>query len=111
VNRPPISRAPAHGAIQLTSADADAIFVVATGQIVQLTLSDRGVQWGPVTVTPAGPLVAAPAPAPSPQGRLAVWVAAKPGTAKVTSVATAYCPAGTACPMWARLFAVTLVIS
>lgn len=107
----PTSRPPSQGMILLTSADANRTFAVARGQMVQLTLSDEGNQWGLVQVDPSGLLLANPAPAPPAHGQLVIWTAASPGTVKVTAVATAYCAAGTACPMYARLFELTLVIS
>jgi len=97
--------------VQLTSADANRTFVVSRGQTVQLTLSNDGNQWGAVQDTPPGLLLPNPAPAPPPHGRLVIWTAHSPGTVKVTAVATAYCADGTPCPMYARLFEVTLVIT
>jgi hypothetical protein len=50
-------------------------------------------------------------PAPPPHSQLVKWTARSRGAVNVTAVATAYCAAGTACPMFARLFQVTLEIS
>ncbi len=107
----PITRPPDHGVIQLTSADATGTFAVARGQSVQLTLSDQETQWGPVTEDPTGLLRGDPAPPPPPHGQLVLWTATSAGTVKLRAVGTAYCAAGSACPMYARLFDVTLVIS
>ena len=107
----PITRPPDHGVIQLTSADATGTFAVARGQSVQLTLSDQETQWGPVTEDPTGLLRGDPAPPPPPHGQLVLWTATGAGTVKLRAVGTAYCAAGSACPMYARLFDVTLVIS
>jgi hypothetical protein len=97
--------------IQLTSADANRTFVVSRGQTVQLTLFDEGNKWGPVQEDPTGLLLANPGPAPPPHGQLVIWTAHSPGTVKITAVATAYCADGAICPMYARLFELTLVIS
>jgi hypothetical protein len=107
----PITRPPVQGVIQLTSADANGTFAVARGQSVQLTLSDEAMQWGPVNVEPTGLLRSEPAAPPPAHGQLVLWTATSSGTVKLSSVGTAYCAAGTACPMFARLFDVTLVIS
>jgi hypothetical protein len=106
-----VTRPPVQGVIQLTSADANGTFAVARGQSVQLTLSDQAMQWGPVTVDPTGLLRSDPASPPPAHGQLGLWTATGAGTVKLSAVGTAYCAAGTACPMFARLFDVILVIS
>jgi hypothetical protein len=106
-----ITRPPVQGVVQLTSADANGTFAVARGQSVQLTLSDQAMQWSPVTVDPTGLLRSDPAPPPPAHGQLMLWTATGAGTVKLSAVGTAYCAAGTACPMFARLFDVILVIS
>ena len=99
------------GAIQLTAADDGGTFLVKVGQSVELSLSTDGLQWSPVHDNPPGLLAAEPAPAPPPHGQLVKWTARRAGAVNVTAVGTAYCAAGTACPMFARLFQVTLDIS
>nr|MDQ6948871.1 hypothetical protein [Actinomycetota bacterium] len=84
---------------------------VRVGDSVQLLLDDPAMQWSPPKVAPDGLLTPAPASAPPPHGRLVIWTAAHTGTVKVTAVGTAWCPAGVACPMYARLFDLTIVIS
>jgi hypothetical protein len=109
----PITRSPDQGVIHLTSADANGTFAVARGQSVQLTLTDpdQATLWGPVTEDPTGLLRRDPAPPPPAHGQLVLWTATGAGTVKLSAVGTAYCAAGTACPMFARPFNVTLVIS
>jgi hypothetical protein len=81
------------------------------GDSAQLLLADAGTQWADVQVAPAGLLAGDPTPSPPPHGVLLIWTARDPGTVKITAVGTAWCAAGTACPMWARLFEVMLTIT
>lgn len=95
----------------MTAADDGGTFLVKVGQSVEITLFTEGMGWSPVHDNPAGLLAPEPAPAPPPHGQLVKWAARGPGAVNVTSAAIPYCATGTACPMFARLFQVTLDIS
>jgi hypothetical protein len=97
--------------ISLTTADSQRTVSVLLGAAIHLVLDTPGNQWSPVTESPLGLLVPLPSPAPPPHGQLAIWTAAQRGTTAIKSVGTAFCAAGTACPMYAILFVVTIVIS
>lgn len=84
---------------------------VKVGQLVQLTLSAPGMRWSAANVMPPGLLAPDPAPSPPVNGYLAVWTAAAAGTVSITAVGEAACAAGVACPQFARLYRVSLVIS
>ena len=81
------------------------------GQMVELTLSVPGMRWSGAEVTPTGLLTPDPAPSPPTNGYLGIWTAAATGTVTITAVGEAACAAGVACPQYARLFRVSLVIS
>ena len=97
--------------ISLTSADSGRTVTLRVGDSVKLLLDDTGMQWSSVTESQPGVLAPAPSPAPPPHGQLAIWTAVARGTDSLKSVGTAWCAAGVACPMFARLFDVTLVVS
>jgi hypothetical protein len=96
--------------VGLTEADSGRAVQLRVGESLRLTLDGAGTQWGQVTVDPEGLLQGDPTPSPPPHGALLIWTAAHTGTVTISSTATAWCPSGVACPMWARLFKVTVVI-
>jgi len=97
-------------AVRLTAADQGTV-TASVGQRIELSLVTASLQWSPITVTPAGLLRPDPVPSPPLHGRVAIWTAVQPGTARVTAAGTAVCAAATPCPLFARLFSVTIVIS
>jgi hypothetical protein len=97
--------------IELTIANDQQTVAAKVGQTVTLVLEDPVLQWTNVKVAPDGLLQPRPSPAPPPHGQRATWTAAKRATVAISAVGTPWCAAGTACPMFARLFKVTLIIS
>jgi hypothetical protein len=97
--------------VQVTAADSGQTFDLRVGQSVELTLATAGQQWNGVNVTPPGILAGDPTPSPPPHGQLLIWTAVKTGTVTISATGTALCAAGQACPMYARLFSVTIVVS
>jgi hypothetical protein len=97
--------------ISLSSADFGRTVHLRLRDSVQVTLEDAGMRWSSLTVSPVGPLRPDPAPAPPPNGQLAIWTAVQPGTVTVSATGTAGCTPPRACPLFARLFQVTIVIS
>lgn len=97
--------------IQLTLANDGRTVDVVIGQMVELTVASSDMQWGGLNVMPAGLLAPDPAPLPPTGSLLAIWTATAAGTVKVNAVGTAKCAPGVACPQYARLFTVTLVIT
>jgi ABC-type transport system substrate-binding protein len=118
VGPPPTSLAPAttiapnqSGILTtITSADSGETLDVRVGDSIRLLLSDAGTQWTNTQVEPDQLFAGDPTPSPPPHGVLLIWTARQTGTAKITATGTAWCAPGTACPMWARLFEVTLNI-
>ncbi len=105
----PPGAAPAQFAI--TSADSGTTVTMRVGDTLRLVLDDTAMQWTNLNETQPGLLRADPAPAPPPHGQLAIWTAVQKGVDTVSSTGTAFCPAGTACPMFARLFQMTIQVS
>ena len=105
----PSSAAPA--SISLSSADFGKTVRVHVNDSVRLTLDDAGMRWGAVIVSPSGPLRPDPAPAPPPNGQLAIWTAVRPATVTVMSTRTAGCTPPRACAMYLVQFQLTIVIS
>ncbi len=97
--------------ITVTAADDRKTVNLRIGDSVRLLLDDPAFHWANVNVSPAGRLAPDPAPSPPPHGALAIWTAVQRGTVTITAVAAAWCEAGVACPMWARLYQVTVVVS
>jgi len=97
--------------VQVTAANDGQTIALRVGQSLELTLTSAGQQWNGVTVTPAGILAGDPTPSPPPHGQLLIWTALRSGTVRISAVATALCPAGQACPQYARLFSVTVIVS
>jgi len=96
--------------VQLTAADQGTV-TVRVGEMVELTLDSTGLKWSSVMVTPTGLLQTDPAPTPPPHGQLLIWEAVAPGTVRISAGGTAVCAADSPCPLFVRLFAVTIVIS
>jgi hypothetical protein len=107
----PKSASPVQVQVQVTSADDRRTVPVRVGDSVRLLLADRDTNWTQVSDSPMGLLAPAPAPAPPPHGQLVIWTAMHPGTVTVKAVGTPICAASVACPMYARLFEVTITIS
>ena len=97
--------------MSLSSADSGKTVQLRVRDSVRVTLEDAGMRWSALTMSPAGPLRPDPAPSPPPNGQLAIWTAVQPGTATVRATGTAGCTPAQACPLFARLFQVTIVIS
>jgi len=97
--------------VQVTAADDGQTFDIHVRQSVELTLSTPGQQWNGVTVTPTDILAGDPTPSPPPHGVLLIWTAVRTGTVRISAVATPLCAPAQACPQWARLFSVTVVVS
>ena len=97
--------------ISLSSRDFGKTVRVHVGESVRLTLDDPGMRWGAVIVSPSGPLRPDPAPAPPPNGQLAIWTAVQPATVTVMSTRTAGCTPPQACAMYLVQFQLTIVIS
>ena len=96
--------------VGLTDGDSGRAVQLRVGESLRLALDGAGTQWGQVSVDPEGLLQGDPTPSPPPHGALLIWTAARTGTVTISSTATAWCPSGVACPMWALLFKVTVVI-
>lgn len=96
---------------QITSADSGQTVTLRVGDSVRLVLDDAGMQWTTVNQTAPGLLRPDPAPSPPPHGQLLIWTAVQKGTDTVSATGTAFCPAQIACPMYARLFQVTIQVS
>jgi hypothetical protein len=102
-NSPPVQ-------VQLTSADYGRTVPVRVGDTVRLLLQDPATNWTQVMDLPAGLLASAAAPAPPAHSLLVLWTAMHPGTVTVTAVGLPICDTAV-CPMYARDFRVTIVIS
>lgn len=96
--------------IQLTSTSKSPVSIT-VGESVELTLSNSGMSWSNLNVSPAGLLAPDPSPSPPAHGILAIWTAVHAGTATVTATGVALCAPTVACPMYARLYSLTIVIS
>ena len=105
-----VGSGPAITLTTITSADAGKTVNLSIGASVRLLLDDAGVQWGDAQVAPDGLLAGDPTPSPPPHGVLLIWTARQAGTATITATGTAWCAPDAACPMWARLFTVTVKI-
>jgi hypothetical protein len=103
-NSPPVQ-------VQLTSADYGRTVPVRVGDTVRLLLQDPATtNWTQVSDSPTGLLAATPGPPPPAHSQLLIWTAMHPGTVTVTAVGLPICESSI-CPMYARHFEVTIVIS
>ncbi|MDQ1368351.1 MAG: hypothetical protein QOF20_704, partial [Acidimicrobiaceae bacterium] len=97
--------------VNLSSADYGRTVPVRVGDTVRLLLQDPATtNWTQVSDSPTGLLAPAPAPAPPAHSQLVIWTAMHPGTVLVTAVGVPICVTSV-CPMYARDFRVTIVIS
>jgi hypothetical protein len=103
-NSPPVQ-------VQLSSADFGRTVPVRVGDTIRLLLDDQATRWEPVSESRPGLLAPAPAPKPPTDGQLVIWTAMHPGSVTVKSTGFPVCAVNMACPMYARLFEVTIVIS
>jgi hypothetical protein len=67
--------------------------------------------WSNAAASPDGFLAPDPAPSPPPRGVLAIWTAVKAGSVTLKALGTPWCPAPMACPMYARLYQATVVVT
>jgi hypothetical protein len=99
------------GTTVITELDSAKTFRLRVGEVLSVRLADAATRWADLRVTSDGVLRAEPAPDQPPHGIAARWTAVQVGSVRIPATGTAWCAPNTACPMWARLFDVTVVVA